>query len=302
MSFLDRISSSLSNAVRSAESFVENAVDPSPPPAPPPSAPPPSVFTDGMDRGGGLALNLTGTGNATNPEGAVASRADRNVPMRLEGTSQAERLTNLARLTQVDGDYGTRTDGSTCGVQCVVSGLYLQNPTGLEKVAQMELTKNADKLDGWARQIGVSPAQLKKDLQATANGNPSPRQLSMLSEVLYKDVQARRGLNGGGLNSQDLQVLTKDILVKDSGVPAPEMRLELRQTAGGGHWNAEFDVATMQDIEENAKKDCVVSFDPWPNQLGGAQTGVAINKQGAASLHQGSNLEEHSVAADGTIY
>lgn len=233
---------------------------------------------------------------------SVTARADRDRPMRLDGgTSQTERLANLGRLTQVDGDLRTSTDAQTCGVQCIIAGLYVQNPAGLQRVAAMELTKNGDKLDTWAKSLGMDPARARADLAAIRDGHASPRQLAVLSQILLTDLRSRTTMFIG-TSARQLETLTKDILVKDSGVPAPQMRLELRKLDDGkGHWTAELDVATMADVQENAKHDAIQVFDPWPGPGGLAPRQVTMSAAAARALHPGSREEEHRIAADGSI-
>lgn len=251
-------------------------------------------------------------------ETPVASRADRDKPMNLYGTSQHERLTNLPRLTQIDGDQNTDQDRSTCGVQCVVASMYLKNPAQLPKVASYLLGKG-DKLDQWAKDCHLDPKKARADLEAIKNGTASPRQLAVMSELLKCDVQERAadarskmtGLqksfngtpeaNSQGINDQALQILTKDILAKDCGVEPGPIRMSLRNVEGNGHWVAQVDVASMADIEENAKVDTVVTFDPWPNAKGRAGTGVALSKPGADNQQRGTKVQDVTVRADGTV-
>ena len=39
---------------------------------------------------------------------------------------------------------------------------------------------------------------------------------------------------------------------------------------------------------------CALPIYPWPNRLGGAQTGVSLNKMGAGTLHQGTQANDGS--------
>ena len=266
---------------------------------PPPPAQPKPLFNDSMDgRGaGGTALNLSGTGNANAPEQAVASRIDRDLPMRLYGSTQTERIANLQRLTQIDGNSQTSLDASTCGIQAIVAGTYLRNPAGLAALAKHELATNGGKLDSWAKSMGMTPNQLRKDLQAIQAGNASPRQVSVLSQTLMLDVRQSTNAPGKGLNATELQALTMGIYGK-AGVEPPEMRLNLRNIGNQQHWVGQFDVASMADIQENAPKDHVLSFDPWPNRLGGAQTGVSLSPSGASTLHQGTQANDRNGNAE----
>lgn len=288
---IESLGRALLGSLRSvAESLTSKPVAPPPPPA----APKPAVFSDGMDgRGtGGPAINLTGTGNAASPEAAVAARIDRDLPMRLYGSTQTERIANLPRLTQIDGNSQTGIDAQTCGIQAIVAGTYLRNPSGLAGLAGHELKASDSKLDGWARNMGMTSAQLRKDLKAIKDGDASPRQISVLSQTLMLDVRTRTGAPGPGLSGRELQGLTMGIY-KDAGVEAPEMRLNLRDVGNNKkHWVAQFDVASMADVQEGAQKDHVLTFDPWPNRLGGAQTGVSLNKTGAGTLHQGTQAND----------
>lgn len=304
MSLFGSITDSVKSAFHKAEVAVGIEKAPPPPAAAAPAAPAvPAQYKDGMDRPAASPVNLSGgRGEVVGGEAQVAARADRNKPMNLFGTSQTERVANMKRLTQIDGSSATATDQTTCGVQCVVAGLYLKNPTALPAVAAFELKKNAKDLDGLANNLGMTEQQLKTDLEAIKAGTASPRQISVLSQVLMNDVKTRNpGDRKAGTDSGQLQTLTKDILKNDCNVEPPQMRLELRQRAGSGHWESEFDVASMQDTEEGAKKDHVISFDPWPNAKGYSPTAIALDASQAKGQHGGSMREEHYVGSDGSI-
>jgi hypothetical protein len=311
------IGSVLSGALNKVKSVVSSdepkAVTP---PPPPPAAP----VVPAQHQTGFSGPTVGGRSTMGPVENAVAARADRNTPMNLNMTSQHERLNNLTRLTQVDGDMGSDGDLKTCGVQSVVAGLYLNNPTALPKVADYLLTKKGANLDDWSKAQGLDPKKARADLAALKAGTASPRQLATMSQLLMRDMKDRsdvlesqrsplqRGLGvnaspvvtSAGVDAKALGLLTSDILTKEVGVAVPPMRLELRDIAGKGHWVAQYDVASMADIEENAKKDMVVTFDPWPANGGKATTGVAVSKAGADRLHPGTSVQEITVDGNGT--
>jgi hypothetical protein len=235
---------------------------------------------------------------APNAERAVAGRADVDRPLRLDGnTTQAERLANLPRLTQIDGDRRTALDRQTCGVQCIVAALYVQNPAGIRKIAGMELAKNGEKLAAWAPSLGMPESELRSTLTAIANGTATPRQIATLSQVLLLDLRSRIPIDNIGLSPCQIETLTKEIIVKDSGVPAPAMRLQL----GGNHWTAEIDVASRADVEENAKADSIETFDPFPRRSGMSQTHLTLTPEAAAKLRAGPPTATHRVQRDGSL-
>ena len=246
------------------------------------------------------------------------------IAMRLFGSSQAERLANLPRLTQIDGNQKSEQDRTTCGIQCIVASMYVKHPEQLPSVATYLTDKQGGNIDQWAKECGLDPKQARADLAAIKSGTASPRQLSTLSQLLFRDTKSRtdakldamsplaRALvqnqpaaTDGGLNREALQILTKDILKGECGCDAGPLEMSLRSVPGGGaHWIAQIDVASMADIVEGAKNDMVVTFDPAPDRNGLSPTGVALNRSGAdfqQSQARGKPLEEVNVLADGTI-
>jgi hypothetical protein len=298
MGLFSSITSVVSSAVSQAQQAVENTPSPPAPSTPPPQ---PKGFSQQSD--------FVSGGKASPSETLVANRVDPNVPMRLYGSSQAERLANLPRLTQIDGDQKSDQDRTTCGVQCVVSTMYVQHPDQLPKVAAYLTDKQGENLDRWATECGLDPKAARADMEAIKSGTASPRQLSTLSQLLYRDTKERcRNQNvpmrDDGLSHDALQVLTKDILKDQCNCDPGPMRMSLHDVKGGGHWIAQMDVATMKDVQENAKNDCVVTFDPSPNGFGMAPTGVAIDRSGADAQQtaaRGKPTEEIDVGADGKI-
>jgi hypothetical protein len=303
---------SVKSAVQSTVAKVHDAVTPPAQPAPRPT---PTGFSPASSFDGGKASPV---------ETPVARRLDREVPMRLYGSAQSERLANLPRLTQIDGNQKSEQDRSTCGVQCVVAALYVNHPEQLTDVAKYLTDTKGEKLDQWAKDCGLDPKQARADLEAIKAGNASPRQISTLSQVLFRDVKDRsdaklaameplqRKLSSslpaagdGGLNRDAIGILTKDILKGECGADPGPLRMSLRDVPGGGrHWVAQVDVATMKDIEENAKKDCVVTFDPAPDPLGLAPTGVAISRRGADTQQaaaRGRAVQEITIDSSGAM-
>ncbi len=313
------ITSVLSGAYNSAKSAITGepaAPKPAAAPPPPPAAPiVPQSHQSGFD-----APTVGGKSSLAPVENVVAARADRNTPMKLYNTTQHERLNNLTRLTQIDGDMKSSGDLATCGPHSVVAGLYLQKPQELPKVADYLLTKQGAKLDEWSKAQGLDPKKAKADLEAIKAGTASPRQLSTMSQLLMRDMKDRADVidskrtpmqkslgvekgpevNDLGSDDQALSMLTNDILTKDAGVSVPPMRLELRDIGGKGHWVAQYDLATMADIEDAPKKDMIATFDPWPQQNGKAGSGVALSKAGADAQHPGRRVQEITVKPDGT--
>ena len=118
-------------------------------------------------------------------------------------------------------------------------------------------------------------------------------------------IQNQPSATDGGLNREALQILTRDILKNECGCQAGPIEMSLRSVPGGGaHWVAQMDVASMADIQEGAKNDMVVTFDPAPDRNGLSPTGVAFNRAGADFQQEqarGKPLEEVDVLADGTI-
>ncbi len=240
-------------------------------------------------------------------ERSVARRGDRDLPMDLDGsTSQASRLANLSRLTQLDGDPATRIDHATCGPMCLVAALYVVDPGALRNVAANELAQGAKdgRLATWAKNMGVPVAKLRSELQAVQSGKASARQLAVLAQVLLQDLRTRdprMGSNGNGTDAPHLQILTRTILAQESGVTPPPIRFELRTVTGGGHWVAEIDVASRADVEEGAKTDTVVVYDPWPWTNGRAQSTETMTKQDADKQLDGVFRQEWGVSSDGTL-
>jgi hypothetical protein len=311
MGLLDSIKSAVTSSYAKVAEALEQQTQPAPP-APAPTAP-----------GFSNQSSFVG-GKATPYEDTVARRLDRNVPMNLVPSSQTERMANLTRLTQIDGNQNSDQDRTTCGVQCVVASMYLKHPEQLPKVAAYLTDKQGANLDQWAKECGLDPKQARADLEAIKSGKASPRQISTMSQLLFRDTKARtdkkldamsplaRALiqnqpaaGDGGLNRDALQILTKDILKDECGCQAGPIEMSLRSVPGGGaHWVAQIDVASMADIEENAKNDMVVTFDPAPNQFGLSPTGVAFNRAGADAQQadaRGKPLEEIDIGADGKV-
>lgn len=312
------IGSVLSGVVNKVKSAVTDA--PASQPAAPPPPPRAPIVPAQLQTGFTPAPTVGGRSSMGPVENSVAARADRNTPMKLYMTTQHERLNNLTRLTQVDGDMNSDGDLKTCGPHSVVAGLYLNNPAALPKVADYLLTKQGANLDDWSKAQGLDPKKAKADLEAIKAGTASPRQLSTMSQLLMRDMNARAaeidskkdGLqkffnpspvaNSAGSDKKALELLTRDILTKDAGVEVPPMRLELRELGKNqGHWVAQFDVASMADIEENAKRDTIVTFDPWPRDGGKATTGVALSRAGAEKQHPGVSVEEIAFNRDGSL-
>lgn len=222
-----------------------------------------------------------GMSDAGAAEKAVKGRPDEDKPMNLFGT-QSERTANLKRLTQVDGDMKTRMDEQTCGTHCIVAGLYHQNPEALTKIASKMLER--PDLDSLAANTGGDPKKAREALTAIKGGKASPVQIAMLSQLLT--VQLKSDPKSGqsvdqGTNDKGLQYLAKNILKDQYGVDVPPMRLNRVENGGVNHWIAQYPTATTADTVDGAKKDHLVTFDPWPAKDGYAPVGVAVSTKDA---------------------
>lgn len=287
---------------------VQTSSDASPAQAAQPGANP--LFVDGFEDRHAVPLSLdggSGTGglDAAKAEAAVHKRPDETAPMKLYGTTRAERGANLHRLTQIDGDAKTVNDDQTCGVQCVVAGLYLQRPEALPKVAKTLADLPADKLDAVAKNAGLDPAKARATLKAISGGTASPAQLSQLSQLLLSHTKMDNPNlpSGRGVNADVLRHLTQEVLTKQCGVDVPPMHLNLMKVEGENHWIANFPQASQADSVEGAKVDHYVTFDPWPDAKGRSPVGVAMTQEGAdkQQAQSATHLQSVTIAPGGRL-
>ncbi len=268
------------------------------------------AFVDGFEDRHAVPLSLdgaSGTGglDAAKAEAAVHKRTDETVPMKLYGTTRAERGANLPRLTQIDGDAKTVNDDQTCGVQCVVAGLYLQRPEALPQVAKTLNALPSDKLDAVAKNAGLDPAKARATLKAISGGTASPAQLSQLSQLLLAHTKMDNpNLPAGrGVNADVLRHLTQEVLTKQCGVDVPPMHMNLMRVDGENHWIANFPQASQADTVEGAKVDHYLTFDPWPDAKGRSPVGIAMTQDGAdrQQAQSAPHLQSVSIAHGGRL-
>jgi hypothetical protein len=286
------------------------ALEPEAPPAQgahPGSSP---MFVDGFECARAVPLSLDGASgagglDAAKAETAVQKRTDETVPMKLYGTTRAERGATLPRLTQIDGDAKTVNDDQTCGVQCVVAGLYLQRPEALPQVAKTLAALPPEKLDAVARNAGLDPAKARATLKGISGGTASPAQLSQLSQLLLSHAKMDNpNLPAGrGVNADVLRHLTEEVLVKQCGVDVPPMHLNLMKVDGENHWIANFPQASQADTVEGAKVDHHLTFDPWPDAQGRSPVGIAMTQDGAdqQQARSATHLQSVTVAPGGKL-
>lgn len=245
-------------------------------------------FEDGFESRQPARLSLdasSGAGGleAGKAEAAVQKRTDETVPMKLYGTTRSERGANLSRLTQIDGDPKTLNDDQTCGVHCVVTGLYLQRPEALPQVAKQLASLPPEKFDAMVKNAGLEPAKARATLKAISEGTASPVQLSQLSQLLLSHTKCDNPQlpSGRGVNADVLRHLTQEVLAKQCGVDVPPMHLNLVKVDGQNHWIANFPQASQADSVEGARVDHYLTFDPWPDEKGRSPVGIAMTQSSA---------------------
>jgi len=245
-------------------------------------------FNDGFEMRQPARLSLdpsSGAGalEAGKAEDAVRKRTDETVPMKLYGTTRSERGANLPRLTQIDGDKKTLNDDQTCGIHCVVTGLYLQRPEALPQVAKHLASLPPEKFDAMVKNAGLEPAKARATLKALSEGTASPVQLSQLSQLLLSHTKCDNPQlpSGRGVNADVLRHLTQEVLAKQCGVDVPPMHLNLVKMDGQNHWIANFPQASQADSVEGAKVDHYLTFDPWPDEKGRSPLGIALTQSSA---------------------
>jgi hypothetical protein len=220
---------------------------------------------------------------ANKAEEAVQKRTDEKVPVKLYGTTRAERGANLSRLTQIDGDKKTLNDNQTCGVHCVVTGLYLQRPETLPQVAKHLASLPPEKFDAMVKNTGLDPAKARATLKAISEGTVSPTQLSQLSQLLLSHTKCDNTQlpSGRRVNADVLRHLTQEVLARQCGVEVPPMHLNLVKRDGQNHWIANFPLASQADSVAGARVDHYLTFDPWPDEKGRAPVGIALTQSAA---------------------
>jgi hypothetical protein len=225
--------------------------------------------------------------------------------MNLYGTTRAERGANLSRLTQLDGDKKTLNDDQTCGIHCVVTGLYLQRPAALPQVAKRLAWLPPEKFDAMVKNAGMDPAKARATLKTISEGKASPVQLSQLSQLLLSHTKCGNTQlpAGRGVNADVLRHLTQEVLAKQCSVDVPPMHLNLVKMDGQNHWIANFPQASQADTVEDANVDHYLTFDPWPDAKGRSPVGIALTQSSADKQQAQSalHLQQVSISPGGRL-
>ena len=226
-------------------------------------------------------------------EGKVQGRNDEDKRDMLLSSkvSTADRIANLKRLTQIDGNVNTKSDRFSCGVQSVVAGIYMSKPAELSKIAGHYLndrgTSSGKKaaLASLAEKMGVSLSQARSSLQAIQSGKASPKDIATMSGLIYEDTRIQANLasqRDGGLDEGAMKVLCKDILKDQCGVKIPPMEVELVDRDPDGSHEFHF-VGQYPDPRDPTK---VILFDGAPKVIDGKADVVTGEAKADADLLQ----------------